>query len=84
VPDGLHPDPEYIEWARPGGSGSGALDHKVLYDYHSLEDVLQAAGFQVRRLEYFDEEGRFHFATNDVYLSSPPVLRRSYRLDRRT
>jgi predicted SAM-dependent methyltransferase len=23
VPDGLHPDPTYINWVRPGGSGAG-------------------------------------------------------------
>jgi hypothetical protein len=31
VPDGLHPDPKYVEWVRPGGSGLGAWDHTVLH-----------------------------------------------------
>lgn len=30
--DGFHPDPEYIEWVKVGGIGSGAKDHKVLYN----------------------------------------------------
>ena len=31
VPDGHHPDGAYIERVRPGGTGEGADDHKVLY-----------------------------------------------------
>src|SRR5450631_4653063 len=33
VPDGFHPDPKYIDHVRPGGSGPGADDHKVLYNH---------------------------------------------------
>jgi predicted SAM-dependent methyltransferase len=60
VPDGLHPDPAYIEWVRPGGSGAGADDHKILYDYRSFGRVFEQAGFRVELLEYFDESGTFH------------------------
>lgn len=60
VPDGYHRDEHYLELVRPGGSGPGASDHKVLYTYRTLSGLLQRAGYQVRLLEWFDEEGRFH------------------------
>jgi predicted SAM-dependent methyltransferase len=61
VPDGLHPDPKYIDQVKPGGTGSGSGDHKVLYTYRTLVNLLEAAGFAVCLLEWFDEEGQFHF-----------------------
>ena len=61
VPDGFHPSPTYIEHVRPGGVGPGADDHKVLYTYRSLKERLEKQGFVVRLLEYWDEEGTFHF-----------------------
>ena len=57
VPDGLHPDPDYIEFVRPGGPGPGASDHKLLYTYQTLSEMLQSVGFQVDVLEYYDESG---------------------------
>jgi predicted SAM-dependent methyltransferase len=80
VPDGLHPDPNYIEWVRPGGSGAGAHDHKVLYTYHSFRELFESAGFDVRLLEYFDENGQFHFAD---WNPADGLLRRSKRYDPR-
>jgi predicted SAM-dependent methyltransferase len=60
VPDGLHPDSEYITWVKPHGSGPGADDHKVLYTYKTFKAIFEAAGFKVDLLEYFDEQGVFH------------------------
>jgi predicted SAM-dependent methyltransferase len=60
VPDGLHPDPAYIEWVRPGGSGPGADDHKLLYTYKTFAALFVDAGFEVILLEHFDETGQFH------------------------
>ena len=60
VPDGLHPDPDYIAQVRPGGTGIGAEDHRVLYDHRMLCASLQRAGFETRLLEYWDEHGQFH------------------------
>jgi len=60
VPDGFHPSPEYVNQVRPGGSGLGADDHRVLYNYRTLTDVFTRAGFSVDLLEYFDETGSFH------------------------
>ncbi len=61
VPDGFHPDTYYIEQVRPGGSGSGAEDHKVLYNYKLISEQLRRTGFEVILLEYWDENGKFHF-----------------------
>lgn len=60
VPDGFHPDKDYIDYVRPGGSAPGADDHKVLYTYETLTTVIEQAGLNVRLIEYFDEEGIFH------------------------
>ena len=61
VPDRCHPDKEYLEWVRPGGSGPGCDDHKMFYSYQTLTKVFGSAGFQMDLLEYFDEQGVFHF-----------------------
>ncbi len=61
VPDGYHPDKEYIEYVRPGGTGLGADDHKILYTYKSMKERLEKVGFKVKLLEYWDEFGGFHF-----------------------
>lgn len=61
VPDGFHPSDEYINWVKPGGTGSGAEDHKIIYNYTSLREVFEKAGFRVNLLEYFDEKGQFNF-----------------------
>lgn len=60
VPDGFNPDREYIDFVRPGGTGPGAEDHKVIYNYNSLSKLFKDAGFKVVLLEYFDEHGEFY------------------------
>jgi predicted SAM-dependent methyltransferase len=74
VPDALKPDPVYHEHCRPGRCPG----HKVFYDYRSLSQVLRAAGFTVRLLEYWDELGTFH---ESVWSSSDGHIRRSHRFD---
>ena len=59
VPDGNHSSPEYIENVRPGGIGPGALDHKVLYTFATLNELFTSQGFIVNGLEYFNESGVF-------------------------
>ena len=61
VPDGLHPAREYIESVKPGGTGLGAEDHKVLYDHLLFGRLFENAGFRVSLLEYFDANGQFHY-----------------------
>lgn len=59
VPDGFHPDQEYINHVKPGGTGPGATDHKFLYTYPTLSKKLENIGFNVQLLEYFDEKKKF-------------------------
>jgi predicted SAM-dependent methyltransferase len=80
VPDGHHPDPAYIEQTRPGGTGAGAPDHKILYTKESLSAVLTSAGFQVECLEYFDESGHFHARD---WNPADGMIHRSQRFDER-
>lgn len=61
VPDGNHPDQGYIEHVRPGGTGPGAHDHKILYTASTMTAALREAGFHVELLEYWDEKGAFHY-----------------------
>jgi len=61
VPDRLHPDSRYIDYVRPKGTGPGAEDHKIFYDYKLLRKTLEKARFKVNLLEYWDEKGAFHF-----------------------
>ena len=60
VPDGFHPDQDYIDYVKPGGSGCGADDHKVLYNYNMITLILSEAHCDYELLEYFDEDGQFH------------------------
>jgi len=61
VPDGYFPDLEYREAVKPLGSGLGSDDHKVLYTYKTLSDLFRGSGFKVKLLEYWDENGQFHY-----------------------
>ncbi len=81
VPDGYHPDPAYREWVRPGGSGAGADDHKLLYNHESFGRLFETAGFQVEPLEYFDAGGKFHAVDWDPALGK---IERSRRFDERS
>lgn len=80
VPDGFHSDADYLAQVRPGGYGPGADDHKVLYDYRTLSALLEKAGFKVRLLEWFDEQGAFH---HEAWNADEGMIRRSTRFDAR-
>lgn len=80
VPDGFHPNKDYIDMVKPGGHGEGADDHKLLYDYHQLSKVLEDAGFRVQLLEYYDEQRQFHFTD---WKSEDGHILRSRRFDKR-
>lgn len=80
VPDGFHPRRDYLDWVRPQGRGPDADDHKLLYDYRLLQEMLTIAGFKVELLEYFDERGQFHYQT---WHSDQGLIRRSQRFDPR-
>jgi predicted SAM-dependent methyltransferase len=53
--------------------------HQLLFTLESLTTMLQEAGFQVRPLEYFDSDERFHAVAWD---SADGHVRRSVRFDR--
>jgi len=80
VPDGFHPDKNYIEYVKPGGNGAGAEDHKILYTYKTMKDRLEKVGFTVNLLEYWDEQGKFHFTD---WSDEGGRIRRSKRYDHR-
>ncbi|WP_256003139.1 class I SAM-dependent methyltransferase [Pedobacter deserti] len=80
VPDGFHPNPEYVDMVKPGGYGEGAHDHKILYDYHKLSKVFEETGFKPNLLEYYDEQGQFHYTDWNV---EDGFILRSRRFDKR-
>jgi predicted SAM-dependent methyltransferase len=80
IPDGCHPDPNYIEHVRVGGTGPGADDHKVLHTHRTLATMMERAGFQAEILEHWDEQGVFHATDWDPSIG---MIRRSKRFDQR-
>lgn len=60
VPDGFHPNPAYIDYVKPGGTGAGADSHQILFDYLLLTKLLKQAGFAPALLEWWDIRGKFH------------------------
>jgi predicted SAM-dependent methyltransferase len=79
VPDGLRPDPSYIEWVKPNGIGSGD-EHKQLYTYRTLSNVFEKVGFRVELYEYYDEKEEFHFKE---WNPQDGMIHRSKRYDHR-
>lgn len=75
VPDGLHPDADYIRAVKPP-----ADEHQMLYTHASFARLFADAGFDVRLLEYFDEAGQFHF---NEWQADDGMIRRSRRFDAR-
>ena len=80
VPDGLHPDPDYIARVRVGGWGEGADDHKVLYTHETFASVFESAGFKVQLLEHFDENHQFQ---SQPWETDAGMIHRSARFDER-
>ncbi len=80
VPDGNHPDPDYVEYVRPGGYGPGSDDHKVLYTVGSFSELFRKAGFDITQLEYYDNAHEFHCSSWDVCAGK---IHRSKRFDLR-
>lgn len=80
VPDGRHPDPDYINAVKPMGTAEGSDDHKVLYTADSLAQLLESVGFKAHVLECFDDNGNFFFTDWDP---EDGMIRRSARFDSR-
>ena len=64
----------------PGHEAHPAYAHKIVYDYKTLVNVFESAGFEVTLLEYCDEQGDFHYREWD---ESKGKICRSYRFDSR-
>jgi predicted SAM-dependent methyltransferase len=70
VPDGLLPDPGYVDLVKADAvnptagkvldAGGNSTNHKALYTYKTLKVLFERAGFRVALYEYFDEQGAFH------------------------
>lgn len=80
VPDGFHPNKEYIDYVKVGGHGYGSDDHKVLYNYKSFGLLFSESGFKIETLEYFDEDGQFH---SKNWTNEDGYIYRSIRYDDR-
>ena len=52
VPDGYFPNKDYIEAVKPGGSGAGAKDHKLLYNFKSIQNIFDTKLFDFKLIEY--------------------------------
>lgn len=63
VPDGYFPDESYqqiVQVGGPGPKGHPAASHKIVHTYQTIIRLFETAGFEVRLLEYCDENGEFH------------------------
>lgn len=58
VPDGFHPDPEYLKHVGINGIGADAQDHKQLLNMTALSTLLSEAGFQVSVVEGYTQNGK--------------------------
>tara|TARA_Y100000389_G_C17450986_1_gene514789 strand:+ start:1880 stop:2503 length:624 start_codon:yes stop_codon:yes gene_type:complete len=59
VPDGFFPDQDYIDATKPHGWGSGAYDHKVLYNYQTIKEIFDHNKFHLNFIEYHNEDKKF-------------------------
>lgn len=63
VPDGYFSDESYQNIVKVGGPGPQehpAASHKIVHNFKTLTNMFQSAGYEVKLLEYCDEEGNFH------------------------
>jgi len=83
VPDKNFKNEWYQNMVQIGGPGPidhPAATHKIVYDYKTLKEVFEKAGFDVTLLEYCDDEGSFHYT---YWNESDGRIGRSYRFDTR-
>ncbi|SDC82240.1 Predicted SAM-depedendent methyltransferase [Terribacillus halophilus] len=83
VPDGYFPDESYQNIVKVGGPGPKdhpAASHKIVYTYRTFTEMFEAAGFKIKLLEYFDEDGTFH---EEYWDGADGVIFRSKKYDPR-
>ena len=83
VPDKNFRNEWYQNMVQVGGNGDPehpAFTHKIVYDYRSLQQVFEQAGFEVELLEWCDETGAFHYK---YWNEDDGKIGRSFRFDTR-
>lgn len=63
VPDGYFSDESYQQMVQVGGPGPKdhpAASHQIVHTYQSIIRLFETAGYEVKLLEYCDENGEFH------------------------
>ncbi|XKF67560.1 SAM-dependent methyltransferase [Virgibacillus necropolis] len=83
VPDGNFPDETYQKIVQVGGPGPNdhpAASHKIVYNYKTLSEMFELAGFEVKLLEYCDKNGEFH---SNEWSGEDGVIFRSMKFDPR-
>ncbi|HYK73126.1 MAG TPA: methyltransferase domain-containing protein [Pseudoneobacillus sp.] len=83
VPDAFFRNEEYQKVVQIGGPGPKdhpAASHKIVHNHKTLTSMFEEAGFEVKLLEYCDEEGQFHYNDWD---EKQGFIYRSKRFDHR-
>lgn len=83
VPDKNFKNDWYQNMIKIGGNkdpNHPAFTHKIVYDYLTLIEVFEQAGFIVELLEYCDEKGVFHY---NYWNELDGKIGRSFRFDTR-
>lgn len=83
VPDGFFPDEDYQNGVQVGGPGPKdhpAASHKIVHNFKTITSMFKEAGFEVKLLEYCDENKDFHFHEWD---EKQGFIYRSKRFDHR-
>lgn len=73
IPDKNNPDRLYQDGTRPGGSDTGADDHKIFLSFNEYARLVKETNFKIQPLEYFDEDHVFH--AHDFNNAAGHVLR---------
>lgn len=60
VPDTLHASQYVVDAVSATGSQAADHNHLVDYDYRLITRLLSESGFQVKLLDWWDEQGHFH------------------------
>ncbi len=61
----MHPSEYVRELTEPGGLEPGADDHKEFYSLYDFQKLAKECGYSIQPIEYFDDNGQFHFTRDD-------------------
>ncbi|CRK84867.1 class I SAM-dependent methyltransferase [Neobacillus massiliamazoniensis] len=83
VPDGYFPDESYqniVQIGGPGPKDHAAASHKIVHNYETLTGMFENVGYEVKLLEFCDEQGDFH---QNLWDGADGVIFRSKKYDPR-